>query len=117
MHLGIYRLYFKPNVESLIKNYSSASTEEILKRTTGTMKNSVIDMEMKNDLKAKMIDLSWYSAIAGLVLILGLYYVCFIQRRGMSLGFLSLFKKPKKECIHSEDPWDGDYKLIKSIRG
>ena len=81
MHLGIYRLYFKPNVESLIKNYSSASTEEILKRTTGTMKNSVIDMEMKNDLKAKMIDLSWYSAIAGLVLI-AVFVLMFALFRG-----------------------------------
>jgi hypothetical protein len=90
--LGLSLLSFKvrrwlivPDVNALIENYSSAPTEEILKRTTGTMKNAVIDMEMKNDQKAKLIDLSWYYVIAGLIFIS--VFILMINVLGASICF------------------------------
>jgi hypothetical protein len=67
--MKVRRWLIVPNVNNLIQNYSSASFEEVIRRTSGTMTKAVIDMEKKNDMKAKMIDLSWFSVIGGLILV------------------------------------------------
>lgn len=58
-----------PNMRTLITKYVTAPYEEVLKRNAGEMAKAVINSEIQNDTKAKLIEWSWYLLISGLSMV------------------------------------------------
>jgi hypothetical protein len=59
-----------PNVQYLIRNYTSLPYTEVLKRNAGEMANAVMQIEKQNNHKARLVKWSWYLLIIGLATVL-----------------------------------------------
>jgi len=58
-----------PNVQTLIEKYTTLSYSEVLQRNAGEMAKAVLNAEIQNNNKAKLIECSWYLLIAGLCIV------------------------------------------------
>jgi hypothetical protein len=68
--LKVRKWAMAPDVEVLIKKYTVLPYSEVLKRNAGEMAKVVNDTKTLNHYKAKLIDISWYFLISGLLIVL-----------------------------------------------
>ena len=68
--LKVRKWAITPDVEVLIKKYTVLPYSEVLKRNAGEMAKVVDDTKTLNNNKAKLIDISWYFLISGLLMVL-----------------------------------------------
>ena len=68
--LKVRKWAMAPDVNVLIKKYTTLSYSEVLKRNAGELAKVVNDTKTLNDNKAKLIDISWYFLISGLLVVL-----------------------------------------------
>jgi len=55
-----------PNIQYLIKRYTTLPYDEVLKRNAGEMANAVMQIENQNNYKSRPVKWSWYLLIIGL---------------------------------------------------
>jgi hypothetical protein len=65
-----------PDVQYLIKHYTTLPYDEVLKRNAGEMANAVMQIENQNNYKARLVKWSWYLLIIGLTTVL-LFMIAF----------------------------------------